>query len=51
MVTQVRGVPGAVDVQIGQALDYPQLDVEVDRTRASFMGLSQRNVAENILQA
>ena len=34
-----------------QALDYPQLDVEVDRTRASFMGLSQRNVAENILTA
>ena len=51
VVTQVRSVPGAIDVQIGQALDYPQLDVEVDRTRASFMGLSQRNVAENILTA
>jgi multidrug efflux pump subunit AcrB len=51
VVTRVRDVPGAVDVQIGQALDYPQLDVEVDRTRASFMGLSQKNVAENILTA
>ena len=51
VVTTVRRVPGAVDVQIAQALDYPQLDVEVDRTRASFMGLSQRDVAENILTA
>ena len=51
VVTRVRDVPGTVDVQIGQALDYPQLDVEVDRTRASYMGLSQKNVAENILTA
>ena len=51
VVSRVRDVPGTVDVQIGQALDYPQLDVEVDRTRASYMGLSQKNVAENILTA
>lgn len=51
VVPRVREVPGAVDVQIAQALDYPQLDVEVDRTRASYMGLSQRDVAENILTA
>jgi multidrug efflux pump subunit AcrB len=51
VVPRVREVPGAVDVQIAQALDYPQLDVEVDRTRASYMGLSQQDVAENILTA
>lgn len=51
VVNRVRTVPGAVDVQIAQALDYPQLDIEVDRTRAFYMGLSQRDVAENVLTA
>jgi HAE1 family hydrophobic/amphiphilic exporter-1 len=51
VVGRVREVPGAVDVQIAQALDYPQLDIEVDRTRAFYMGLSQRDVAENVLTA
>lgn len=51
VVPRMREIPGAVDVQIAQALDYPQLDVEVDRTRASYMGLSQQDVAENILTA
>ncbi len=51
VVGRVRDIPGAVDVQIAQALDYPQLDIEVDRTRAFYMGLSQRDVAENVLTA
>lgn len=51
VVERIRKIPGAVDVQIAQMLDYPQFDIEVDRTRAAYMGLSQRNVAENILTA
>ena len=51
VVSKVRDVPGAADVQVAQALDYPQLDIEVDRTRAFYMGLSQRDVAENVLTA
>jgi CzcA family heavy metal efflux pump len=49
IVRAVREVPGAVDVQIAQALDYPQLDVRVDRTKAAYYGLTQRDVAENVL--
>lgn len=51
IVERIRDIPGAVDVQIAQTLDCPQFDIEVDRTRAAYMGLSQRNVAENILTA
>lgn len=47
----VRGIPGAVDIQIAQMLDYPQLDIEVDRTKAAFYGLTQEEVAKNVLTA
>ena len=44
-------VPGATDVQIAQSLDYPQLDIRVDRTKARLLGLSQEEVAQSILTA
>ncbi len=51
VVEQLRDVPGATDVQIAQSLDYPQLDIRVDRTKARYLGLSQEDVAESILTA
>ncbi|MCA9718999.1 MAG: efflux RND transporter permease subunit, partial [Myxococcales bacterium] len=51
VVDAVRRIPGAVDVQLAQAQDYPQLDIEVDRTKAALMGLDQDAVAKNILTA
>jgi CzcA family heavy metal efflux pump len=51
IVERLREIPGAVDVQIAQMLDYPQFDIQVDRTRAAYMGLSQKNIAENVLTA
>ncbi len=47
----VSQIPGTADVQIAQALDYPQLDIKVDRTKARFLGLSQEDVAQSILTA
>ena len=47
----LRDIPGAVDVQIQQMLDYPQLDISVNRTKARYMGLSQEDVAQSILTA
>ncbi len=47
----VRDVPGAVDVQIAQSLDCPQLDIHVDREKAALYGLTQDEVAQNILTA
>jgi multidrug efflux pump subunit AcrB len=44
-----RLVPGMEDVRIAQVLDYPALRVEVDRTRAAEVGLTERDVANNLL--
>jgi len=51
MLNEVRYVPGAVDARIQQPFDYPNMTVNVDRTRAEEIGLTQANVAQSILVA
>jgi hydrophobic/amphiphilic exporter-1 (mainly G- bacteria), HAE1 family len=51
IVEKLRPIAGATDVQIAQSLDYPQLDVQVDRIRAKYLGLDQEEVAQTILTA
>jgi multidrug efflux pump subunit AcrB len=45
----LESTPGAVDVRQLQVLDYPGLRVDVDRLRAARLGLTQRDVANNML--
>ncbi|HET6364691.1 MAG TPA: efflux RND transporter permease subunit, partial [Nitrospirota bacterium] len=45
----MRDIPGTADVHINQVLDYPTLQVDVDRTRAARLGVSERDVANNAL--
>jgi len=45
----LRAIPGAADVHINQVLDYPTLQVDVDRTRAARLGMSERDVATSAL--
>lgn len=49
IAARVAQIPGAVDVHVHQLMDAPQLFVNVDRTRAAQMGLTQRDVASNVL--
>lgn len=49
VVAALKNIDGAVDVQIAQALEYPQFDIQVDRTRAQYLGIDQKQVAETIL--
>ena len=49
IVDQVRYVPGAADARIQQPFDEPKLTVNVDRTRAQEIGLTQQNVAQSLL--
>jgi multidrug efflux pump subunit AcrB len=51
MLNEVRYVPGAVDARIQQPFNYPNFTVNVDRTRASEIGLTQQNVAQSLLVA
>ena len=46
---QVAALPGAVDVFIRQQIDYPTVNVNVDRVRADEAGLTQRDVASSLL--
>jgi len=48
---RIRAIPGAVDVHIPQALDYPALRFDVDRLRAARLGVSERDVANSMLVA
>lgn len=47
----IRGVSGVSGVYIPQDLDYPALRLEVDRVRASELGLSQKEVIDNVITA
>ncbi len=51
MLNEVRYVPGATDSRIQQPFDYPNLTVNVDRTRAQAIGFTQRDVAQSLLVA
>jgi multidrug efflux pump subunit AcrB len=45
----MKGIPGIADVHLQQVPDVPDLFVNVDRTLASQMGLTQQDVAGNML--
>jgi multidrug efflux pump subunit AcrB len=49
LVAKIRAIPGASDVRIPQVLAYPALRVDVDRARAAQVGITQRDVANNLL--
>ena len=49
LLQKLRAVAGAVDLHIQQTFDYPKLAVDVDRTKAQELGLTQSDVASNML--
>ncbi len=38
-----------MDLHIQQPYDYPQINVDVDRSKALFLGLTEQNIASNLL--
>jgi multidrug efflux pump subunit AcrB len=51
LASRIRGIDGVADVFIPQDIDYPALQLNVDRTRAKQLGLEQREVVGNIITA
>lgn len=51
MLTDVKKVRGVADAHIHQITDIPEIRIDVDKTRASFMNLSQETVSRNVLTA
>ena len=49
LLVKLRQIPGATDLRIQQAADFPQLNVTVDRTNAAALGFTQKDIANNML--
>jgi len=51
LANEIRHIPGAVDVHVQQAFDSPTLFMNIDRTRAQYVGMQARDIAQNVLVA
>jgi CzcA family heavy metal efflux pump len=49
VLEKVRHVPGIVDARIQQSLASPGLKVDVDRNRAQFAGVTERDVTNSLV--
>jgi multidrug efflux pump subunit AcrB len=51
LAEKMRHIRGAVDVRVQQPADLPKLRFEVDRVKASRMGLAEKDVAQSVLMS
>jgi multidrug efflux pump subunit AcrB len=51
LATRIRAIPNVSDVYVPQDIDYPALALDIDRVRASELGLTQREVVSNVITA
>ncbi|HWW83625.1 MAG TPA: efflux RND transporter permease subunit, partial [Vicinamibacterales bacterium] len=51
ILSELRHVAGLADAHLHQAFDYPDLDVDVDRTKAIQAGYTERDVANSMLNS
>jgi multidrug efflux pump subunit AcrB len=51
IMAQMRQIPGLADLRVQQPLDYPTLEVAVDRVKAGQAGYTEQNVAASVLNA
>ena len=49
ILARMRRIPGLVDARVQQQYDYPTLNVDVDRSKASLLGLTETDVASDLL--
>jgi len=49
ILDEIKRIDGVVDARIQQKLDYPQIDVTIDRLKAASVGLSAEDIVKNIV--
>src|SRR5262249_39254092 len=49
LLREIRKIPGAADPRIEQSSRYPELAVDIDRTRAGQLGLTERDVTNSLV--
>jgi multidrug efflux pump subunit AcrB len=48
LLNQVRHIPGVADARIQQSTNNPTFNIDVDRTRAQYVGLTERDVVNSL---
>jgi multidrug efflux pump subunit AcrB len=51
LLAKIARIPGIADARIQQAFNAPTFNVDVDRTRAELVGVTERDVAQNLQNA
>src|SRR5215468_10423689 len=51
LARRIRRLPGVSDIYTPQDLDYPALHLDVDRIHASQLGLTQKEIVQNVITA
>ncbi|HXZ31246.1 MAG TPA: efflux RND transporter permease subunit [Terriglobales bacterium] len=51
LATQIRSIPRVGQIYIPQDLNYPALRLDVDRVHAGELGLTQKDVVDNVITA
>jgi multidrug efflux pump subunit AcrB len=51
LASRIRSLPGVGEVYIPQDMNYPALQLDVDRVHAGELGLSQKDVVDNVITA
>lgn len=49
LLTQLKQIPGTVDLHMQQAFNYPQVNVTVNRTNAQLLGYTEHDIATDLL--
>ncbi len=49
LLHRLRAIPGIADVRLQQSSHYPEFAVDVDRTRADQLGVTERNVTNSLV--
>jgi CzcA family heavy metal efflux pump len=49
VANRLREIPGTADVHVQQMLTLPTLDLDIDRTKVTQVGMNARDVAQNVL--
>ncbi|MEC4682778.1 MAG: efflux RND transporter permease subunit [Nitrospirota bacterium] len=49
IVDHIRTLPGTTDVRVKQNIHYPSMYIDVDRSKAQFLGVSELDVERNVI--
>jgi multidrug efflux pump subunit AcrB len=49
LLSRIRRIPGIADARIQQSASNPSFNIDVDRTRAQYVGLTERDVTNSLV--